>query len=430
MSNTISDISLWLALAWPLLLAIPALHSRLPLPRHIAILPAALLVVMPGDTSQLLPWLLFGTELAIDAETRWILVMSVIIWLVVATVSKASLSVSGHDRSTPLFMLTLAGNLGVILAADLVGFFFFATLMGYGFYGLLVYGGDVASRRAARLYIIFLIIADLALFEALLLAAFMTQELQFSAVRQTTVAEPVYQWLVLAGFVLKAGVWPFHLWLSATFKSAPRSATLLLGGVPVAMALLGLMRWLPLGESDFYGLGTVCQVTGVVALLYGMLRIYIRLEMKKLPAWGLVAATGGGVALLGTGLVHPDFWHQYQSLAYPVIAALGFLSALVVSVIGWLEEHQPAAANVQQVGALSHWAARRGCLVRQSVAKRLAEFQSQVVSFQTQLVALRQGIGQWQSLLDDAERCMRRWPAAITLLLLLAIVVALLAYGS
>jgi len=424
MSNSINALSLWLVVVWPLLLVIPALHSRLPSPRHLAILPAALLAVMPGDASHVLPWLMFGTGLSIEGDSRWILLMAVTVWLAAATVCNKQLA---QNRSTVLFLLTLTGNLGVILAADLVGFFVFAALMGYGFYGLLVQGSDVAVRRAARLYLIFLIIADLALFEALLLAAFATKELQFAAVQQAVTETPLYLWLVFAGFVLKAGIWPFHLWLTAAFKSASQSALLLLGGAPVAMALLGMERWLPLGDTAVYAMGTVAQVVGVAALLYATLRFFTHMQMKTLPAWGLVATSGIFVAFIGTGLTYPAVWQQYEYLAYPLIAALGLLPTLVVIIARLEGRHQ--TTDVQLVDVSISWAAGWGRLIQQWLTKSLAGVQALAGFFETKALELPQYLHQWQTLLDDAERRLRRWTVAITLLSLLALAVALLAIG-
>ena len=277
MNEYIHSIFLLIVVVWPLLLAIPAVHSRLPWSGYLALMPAAVLIILPGDSSLELPWLFFGTGFAVDGEERWILAMTVAIWLLAVTVAKSSRSDPTYDRTTTFLLLTLAGNLGVVLATDLVGFFGFSTLMGYSFYGLMIHGGDEEVRRAGRFYLIFLIVADLVLFEALLLAASMTEDLRYEVVRQAVVetsSKQFYLWMTLVGFAFKAGIWPAQLWLSAVFKSAPLSKTLLLGGVPVAMGLLGVVRWLPFGERVFYVFGMVTLMMGVAAMLHATLRLF------------------------------------------------------------------------------------------------------------------------------------------------------------
>ncbi len=288
MSEPIYGIFLWLVVAWPLLLAIPSLHTRLPWPCHVAILPAAVLIMLPGEATHILHWFVFGTGLAVNGETRWVLAMTVIIWFMAANIMKSPTRDPAHGGATTFFLLTLAGNLGTVLSMDLVGFFSFSALMGYGFYGLLVQGNNEAARRAGRLYLIFMIVGDLILFEALLLAASATESLHFDAVHQAiavSATSPTYLSMVLIGFTLKTGAWPAHVWLMACFNAASRLGVLLLSGVPVAIGLLGLVRWLPLGESVFDVLGTVVLVMSVAAILHATLRFFTGIPAKTLPAW-------------------------------------------------------------------------------------------------------------------------------------------------
>jgi len=222
----------------PLLLALPALRSHIPWPRHFALLPAVVLLAVPVDIFIELPWLLFGTGLGIDGPGRLLLLMSVLLWAGAASLLRApGERPADNSRFTTLFLLSMACNLGVILATELVGFFAFATLMGYGFYGLLVADGDESARRAGRIYLGSLILADLLLFEALLIVAATTADLSFGGVHQAIAGAPaagLYLSMVLAGFALKAAVWPLHFWLPLAFHSARPAVALLLAGIPVA----------------------------------------------------------------------------------------------------------------------------------------------------------------------------------------------------
>jgi len=249
-NSTLNILLLLSVPALPLLLAVPALRARLYRPCHFALLPAVLLLTVPAVFSIEVPWLLFGTGLGIDGPGRLLLVMSVVLWASATSLIQAPADQAAHSRLTTLLLLTMAGNLGVILATDLVGYFSFSALMGYGFYGLLVDGGDETARRAGRVYLGFLVLADLLLFEALLIAAATTRDLGFEAVHQAIGQSPasgLYLSMVLAGFALKAGIWPLHFWLPLAFRSTRPAVALLLGGVPVAIALLGMLRWLPAG---------------------------------------------------------------------------------------------------------------------------------------------------------------------------------------
>jgi len=109
----------------PLLLAFPALHSRLYWPCHLALLPAVILLAIPATFSFEVPWLLFGTGLGIDAESRLLLAMSVVLWAGAATLVLTPIGHPAGKRRKTFFLLTMAANLGAILATGLVGFFAF-----------------------------------------------------------------------------------------------------------------------------------------------------------------------------------------------------------------------------------------------------------------------------------------------------------------
>lgn len=427
MSETTYAIVMCFVVAWPLLLAIPTLRSRIPWPRHLAILPAVVLTVLPGDAYLDPPWLLLGSGFAVDSDVRWILAMSVAVWLTAATVANSPRRDPAGDRTTTYFLLTLAGNLGAVLATDVVGFFSFTTLMGYGFYGLLIQGGDHALRRAGRLYIVVLVVADLLLFEALLLAGFTTEDLRYAVVRQAMAGSPsaqLYFWMAFAAFALKAGIWPFHLWLLGAFKSAPLEKTLLLVGVPVAMGLLGTVRFLPLGEPAFQGPSAVIQIMGLAAFLYALVRMLMHAGPKILPAWLTVAATGLFVVALGTGLAQPVVWRQYEYLTHPVIAALGILlTALTFALARLPDTGQYPDSALERMEALSRWAQRWIGTGQRWLKDRLGDLKSFWRSSWLTWLKQYQRVSNWQK----AAVVTSGWSAAITLFVLLGLALAWLA---
>ncbi len=426
MNETTYDFTLWMVVAWPLLLAIPALYSRLPWPHHLAILPAMLLVAFAGDTSLEMPRILLGTGFSLDAEVRWILVMTAVIWLLAATVMQSWKHVTIINRATPFFLITLAGNLGVVLTSDLIGFFSFSALMGYGFYGLMLQRSNEEVQRVGRLYLGILVIADLILFEALLLAASTTNDLEFEPVQMAmtgTSSSQFYAWMVLIGFTLKAGIWPAHLWLSMTFRSASVLTTLLLGGVPVAMGLLGMIRWLPLGEHTFFTLGMAMQLMGMTAILYAVIRLLVHRSIKMLPAWVSIATTGLFIAALGTGLTNPSIWRQYEDFTYPFIAILGiFLTALTFTISRLGHSCKPPAHALPQSRILSLLTGEWINVIEKRIGDRYSGLLSRRISpLKEQILHLR--ISGWQKTFELTGG----WGFRITMFVLIGLMLAWLA---
>ncbi len=374
MSSDFSNILIWLAVLWPLLLALPALHQRLPFPRHLAVLPAAFLVLFSADSALTVPWLLFGTSFSLHGGGRWILVAIVMLWLLTATLLWRAKHPAPNDYFTTLFLLTLSGNVGLILAADLVTFFCFSTLMSYGFYGLLIHGGNGQVHRAGRLYLICLIVADLALFEALLLAASNTENLQFLAVHQAMSNVPAthfYLGLVLTAFMLKAGIWPLSLWLSTAFSAISSSRALLLVSIPVAAGLLGMLRWLPVGKHSFDEWGLSLQIIGVAGMLYAAFRFYTARQIRLLPAYGATVGSGLFMVLLGVGLTHPSLWHDFAYLANPYIAVSVLFLVSLSLFVRRAQHDQPPDTTFDSIKRSIKWVEKKIQILAQQCSVEL-----------------------------------------------------------
>ena len=428
---TLSASLLLLVPVLPLLLAIPLLRLCLPWPGYLALLPVVALLVLPHDVFVELPWLLLGSGLGIGGASRLMLAMSVILWIAAATLLQAATSQPAGNRFTTFFLLTLAGHLGAILATDLVGFFAFSTLMGYGFYGLLVDGGDQTARRVGRVYLGLLILADLLLFEALLIAAATTEDLGFEAVRHAMARSPesgLYLSMVLAGFALKAGVWPLHFWLPLAFRSARPAVALLVGGVPLGIGLLGAVRWSPLGEVTSPDLGLIIQGLGVAAMVYAILAGLIRAQLRMLPAYAAIIATGLFVTVLGAGLGDPAAWNRYANLANFFIVSLGLGLAVLVTTIRWLEARcLYPATPAKQADDSSPWFERwSGVVVRWGQQMGFDTLPRLRASWLANVGRLRQ-VRAWHRALDAGEWYLQRWVLAVTLVLLLGIAMVLVA---
>lgn len=431
MSNIANTLLLLSAPGLPLLLAIPALRRYVPCPAHLALLPTIVLLFLPGSFSVGLPWILWGSAgMGIDTGSRWWLTISVVIWTASATFLHTPERRGVGNRLTTLFLLTLVGQVGAILAMDMVSFFTFMTLMGYAFIGLLIDGSDEKTRRAGRIYLVLLILADIALFEALLIAATSTDDLGFEAVAHAiplSSSSALYLSMVIAGFALKAGFWPLHVWLPPAYGSARPAVALLLWVVPVGTGLFGAVRWLPLGELTAPVAGTLLQAFGAAGTLYALLFAVMRAQWKQLPAYTAIIAMSIFIMGLGTGLLDPAVWNQYGHLVPVFVAAVGLVLAVMIAAFVWLEKRGifPSESGRENREAvwLERWAKAIIRLGRRTGGDTLPELRA---SWFARWDSFRQACT-WQQLFDAGEYFLQRWEFAITLFLLLGMVsVALL----
>lgn len=340
----LTNFLLLLVPALPLLLAIPLLRRYVPGFQYLAILPMLVMSLLTDDAQVELPWLLLGTGFASTSDTQILLLMSALFWLPAAYLLSVDNKVNNQGRTngsrSTFFLLILAGYLGAVLTTELVGFFTFSTLMGYGFYGLLSYGAEQTVKRAARVYLYFIVLADLLLFEALLIAGSVTRELDFNTLQEAMAdsdSSVLYQTMVLLGFSLKAGIWPLNYWLVSAFRSARSGVTILLAGVPVTVAILGLVRWLPLGEIVMPELGMFISGLGVAALVYAIFYALLRRQLNSLTAYATIFATGAFTIVLGAVLSEPQRWAHYEHIVMIFIISFGSVIAILSMITGWLQ---------------------------------------------------------------------------------------------
>lgn len=430
---SMSDLLLLLSPGWPLLLLLPWLRRLIPRVEYVALLPVLVLLFLPDDNFVELPWLLFNTGFSYSSETRLLLLMAVLLWLPAAFyLSTIRNNGDGleNERSLTFFLLTLGGYLGAILAIDVVGFFTFSTLMGYGFYGLLVTTGEEVVKRAGRIYLFFIVVADLLLFEAVLIAASVTEEQSFDVIRETMAGSSLsglYLSMVILGFALKAGIWPFHFWLPLAFRSARPPAVLLLAAVPVTIGLLGIVRWLPLGEIFFPVTGMIFQVLGGAAIAYAVITWLLQRELKTLPAYVTIFSTGLFTVAIGTVLDNPVIWKQYAELAIYFIALMAIAVALLTSAIGWREARKPSVDSLLKESETTglwfeRWAA---FIIRRANEMGLGTLPRLRASCLATTMSYLQ-TGSWKKLMQAGELVLQRWSVAIILFLLVGIMTVFL----
>jgi multicomponent K+:H+ antiporter subunit D len=404
----------------PLLLAIPALRRRLRWPIHIALLPAIVLLFSVEDFSIELPGILTGhAGLAIDPVSRWWLAMSVVTWATSATFLRVSIGRGAGRRLTSLSLLTLAGQMGALLATDLAGFFTAMTLMSYAFVGLLIIDINEQARRAGRLYLVLLVVADIVLFEALLIAAGATDHLEYSAVTRGMAQSPsatLYMSMVITGFVLKTGFWPLHLWLAMAYDSVRPAVRLLLWVVPVTTALLGIVRWLPLGVITAPIFGMLLLGIGGAGIFYGLLSGLTGTQRNQVPVCIGMVATGIFAMFLGAGVARPYLWNQYGTLVPVFVAATGL--GLTVAITNFLrlakKDVNPTEASDPGAGLwfeqfqenIIYWGRRIGFY-------RLPAWRAGWIASWDGLWQTRK----WHTVFDSWEHFLRRWSIAVTLFL-------------
>ncbi len=287
----------------------------------LAALPALVAgITLPLGARLEVPWLLLGARFGLDGSGRVFLLFTAVLWLVAGL--QAALTMGADPRAGRfrlLFLLAMAGNLWLIVGQDLVSFYLGFALMGLAAYGLVIHSGEPSALRAGRVYLAMTLVAELALFAALVLIADHAG---------TMVPEPhqllsLSDWaigLLVLGLGIKAGLLGLHVWLPLAHPAAPVPASAVLSGTMIKAALIGWLRLLPLGQEPLPGWGGLLVALGIATLLYAIPIGLTQTNPKVVLAYSSVGKMGLMTALLGAALLEPP-------LAPALVAALALYAA-------------------------------------------------------------------------------------------------------
>lgn len=179
--------------------------------------------------------------------------------------------------------------------------------------------------------------------------------------------------LALAGFGLKAGVMPLHVWLPSAHAAAPSHVSAMMSGVLIKMGIYGLVRVTSLVPNPPLVWGGILLGLGVVSGVLGVAFAIGQHDIKRLLAYhsieniGIIVM-GLGLALVGRSLGREDWillglagslLHVWN---HALFKALLFLSAgsvihathtREIDHLGGLAKPMPASALCFLIGAVA-----------------------------------------------------------------------------
>lgn len=259
-------------------------------------------------------WLLLGSDLGLDPVTRVFLLLTALLWTIAGAYGRTYMAgAEGGHRFWLFFLLTMGGNIGLVLARDVAGYYTWFALMTFAGFGLIVHEGSAAARRAGRVYIVMAVIGEALLLAGLLLAAYDAESLAIATVVENIASSrwqlPIVL-LLIGGVGIKAGVIPLHLWLPLAHPVAPTPASAVLSGAMIKAGLLGWLQLLPLGQVPMSTLGTAFIVIALGSAFLAVVAGVFQGNPKTVLAYSSISQMGIISTGVGVGLIAPGTWPQ------------------------------------------------------------------------------------------------------------------------
>lgn len=378
MNSALLSLLLPLAGALGLLLARPRRPGRWVVAVSLASLLAAALAlveVLGGGSQQLLVggWAEgLAIRLRLTPLAALLLLFTALLHLLVALYATRIAHAAGGEDFWPLSCLLQAALAALWLSADLFNLYVTLELLALCAVALVALAGDAAWKPALN-YLLLSLAGSLAylLGVALLYGRYGVLDIpSLAALAEADAATRTALLLASLGLMLKAALWPLHLWLPPAHAAAPTAVSALLSALVVKGPLYILwLLWSEIAPAELgREAGGLFAAAGVLALLAGGWSALRAPLLKSLVAYSTVAQLG--YALLALGLLlqlqdprlHAALW--LFVLAHGLAKASMFLAAgELKSILGSTRVRGMKGASQSVPVALTAFAVAGGSLI-------------------------------------------------------------------
>jgi multicomponent Na+:H+ antiporter subunit D len=258
----------------------------------------------------------YGIELRFDRFAAWSLPL-VLLFAIILPFSWRYVTATLEPARWPVFyallLLVCGGMLGFSVTGDLFNLFVFMEVTSLASYALVAVGGRGVAAWAALKYLFLGVVASLLTLFATGLLFALTGSLNFAdvALRLGTVdAEgPVVLAFaaLVTSFLVKAAVYPLHVWLPDAHAIAPSPVSAVLSGLVVKIGVVGLWRVLQMfGGAEavpLAGFHMALAWLGAISIVMGAFLALFQDDLKLMLAYSTISNVG--YIVLGLGLASP-----------------------------------------------------------------------------------------------------------------------------
>ena len=250
----------------------------------------------------------------------------------------------------PLFLVLVTALTGAMLTGDLFNFYVFAELLVISATVLTAISDEALGTEAAYKYFYISLLASFFMLLAIgsFYAAYGTLNMADLALQITSQGVHALLWpgiaFLMAAFMIKSAVFPFHFWQPDFHAAAPTSVSAMLSSVVVKLGIYGFLRMTTLlfvGQAA--PLRTTLIFLGIIGVIFGGLSALGTHNVKRMLAYSTLAQVG--FILIGVG------WGTTLSITAAIIFAFNHsvIKAAMLMLAGYVASRasiKSAAFNI------------------------------------------------------------------------------------
>ncbi|MDQ2070694.1 complex I subunit 5 family protein [Natronospira bacteriovora] len=254
------------------------------------------------------PWLLLGARVGVDDLAAPLLILASLAWTLAGLHARSRIPDKDQPRFFLFWLLTWTGNLCVFITLDAASFYAAYAMMSVSAYGLIIFYRRPDDYRAGRIYLAMALLGEAFILAGLFLLGSSMGNIAFD--QQPDAIAQLQQPLLVAGlfaagFAVKMGMVPLHMWLPLAHPQAPVPASAVLSGVILKAGLMGCIRFLPFEVDGFALLGASLLAIGLVSAFFGVVIGLTQTRMKTVLAYSSISQMGLISAGIGAALMDP-----------------------------------------------------------------------------------------------------------------------------
>ncbi len=270
-----------------------------------------------------------GIEYRVDAANAFVALLVAGAAALALFWAKTSVDQEVPERQGPfyaLFLMALAGLLGITLSGDAFNVFVFLEISSLATYALIAHGRDRRALLASFRYLIMGTVGATFLLIGIGFLYMMTGTLNMAdlaerlpEVHHSRSVDAALAFIIV-GLGLKLAMLPLHLWLPNAYAYAPNFVTVFLAGTATKVALYVMLRFIFTVFSPDYSflvlpLSAVLMALAIAGMFAGSWVAMFQVHVKRMLAYSSIAQVGYmllGVALATLAGLTATFLHLFN----------------------------------------------------------------------------------------------------------------------
>lgn len=285
----------------------------------LAMFPSVMLRHVPISFELSKVFFAIGLRFAVDPMSWIFAFFTSFVWLAATVYSTAYMDhEQKRDRYYLFLLISLAANLGVLLAADLFSLFVFFEALSIFSYPLVIHSETEQALKAGTKYMLMNILGGATLLSGILLYLYYSHGVAIAPALATLSGMGDLKFLVpvllIAGFGVKAGYVPLHIWLPDAHPVAPTPASALLSGIMIKAGAYGILRTVAVIFRPPILIEAAEKVSGATAALW---------ESTSILGYGIIWL--GIMTMLVAAIMALQQTNAKRLLAYSSVSQMGYI---------------------------------------------------------------------------------------------------------